>query len=274
MSGPILVLGATGKTGTRIVHRLQQRGLPVRLGSRNADPAFDWHDPSGWPAILSGVSAAYINYSPDIAVPGAVERIAAFAAQGQEAGVARLVLLSGRGEAEARAAEEVVRSAGPAATILRCAWFAQNFSEGALLPAVLAGVIAMPGGAVREPVVDADDIADVAVAALTEPGHAGRLYELTGPELLTFSEMAAILSGAAGRPVRHTAISFDAFRDGLVPQTGPEIADILTQIARVTLDGRNAYLTDGVRQALGRPPRSFADAMAAAAVSGAWRQAA
>lgn len=274
MTAPILVLGATGKTGSRIVRRLTQRGAAVRLGSRTADPAFDWADPTTWPAALDGVRAAYISYFPDVAVPGAVARIADFAEAARVAGVDRLVLLSGRGEAAARAAEDAVRVAGPAFTIVRCAWFAQNFTEGALLPAVLSGEIAMPGGSVREPVLDVDDIADVAVAALTEAGHAGKTYELTGPDLLTFREMTAILATAIGRPLAYRPIGFDDFHAGLAQALGGEMADIVTEIARVTLDGRNAYLTDGVRQALGREPRSFAACMAAAAAAGAWSQAA
>src|SRR5690606_23415172 len=97
------------------------------------------------------------------------------------AGVTRLVLLSGRGEPLAEAAERVVRESGVAWTIVRCGWFMQNFSEGYLLEPVRDGVIALPAGDVAEPFVDAGDIADVAVAALTEDRHAGRLYELTGP---------------------------------------------------------------------------------------------
>lgn len=271
---PILVIGANGKTGSRIAARLDRRGHAVRRGSRTAPIPFDWADPATWDAALDGVRAAYVSYFPDLAVPGAVEAVDALCRTARGAGVERIVLLSGRGEHHARRAEQVVLGCGIDATIVRAAWFAQNFTEGALRDTVLTGTFAMPGGDVREPIVDADDIADVAVAALTEPGHAGQVYEVTGPRLLTFAEMAAILSAATGRPIRHVPIGFDAFHAGLVETVGPDMADIVTAIARETLDGRNAHLADGVRRALGRPPRDFVDFAQAAAAAGAWSVAA
>lgn len=271
---PILVLGATGKTGSRIANRLEQKGLSVRRGSRSAAIPFDWEDRDTWAAALDGVSSVYISYYPDIAVPGAVETVAAFVEQARVAGVAKLVLLTGRGEYHAQQAEEVVRNSGLRFTIVRAAWFAQNFSEGALHETVMAGLLPMPGGEVREPIVDVDDIADVAVAALSEPGHDGELYEVTGPRLMTFAEMAAELSVASGRQVAHLPISFEDFHAALLPVQGEMIADVLTTIARETLDGRNAHLADGVARALGRAPRDFTAFASDAAQAGAWAEAA
>src|SRR5215216_793245 len=111
----ILVLGATGKTGRRIVERLQARGLPVRVGSRSAQPPFDWEDAATWSPALEGIDAVYVSYYPDLA------------AAASSAGVSHLVLLSGRGEEEAQASEKVVQDAGLDWTILRASWFAQNF---------------------------------------------------------------------------------------------------------------------------------------------------
>ncbi|OWU71597.1 NAD(P)H-binding protein [Phaeobacter sp. 22II1-1F12B] len=271
---PILVLGATGKTGSRIANRLEQKGLSVRRGSRSAAIPFDWEDRDTWAAALDGVSSVYISYYPDIAVPGAVETVAAFVEQARVAGVAKLVLLTGRGEYHAQQAEEVVRNSGLRFTIVRAAWFAQNFSEGALHETVMAGLLPMPGGEVREPIVDVDDIADVAVAALSEPGHDGELYEVTGPRLMTFAEMAAELSVASGRQVAHLPISFEDFHAALLPVQGEMIADVLTTIARETLDGRNAHLADGVARALDRAPRDFTAFASDAAQAGAWAEAA
>ncbi len=271
---PILVIGATGRTGSRIAARLVQKGHDVRRGSRNALIPFDWEDETTWPAAVDGVSAAYISYFPDLAFPGAVEKVAALCAVAKDAGVGRLVLLSGRGEHHARRGEEVVRNAGIDFTLVRAAWFAQNFSEGYLRDPVLAGVIAMPGGDVREPIVDVDDIADVAVAALTEEGHNGELYEVTGPRLMTFAEMATELATATGRPIRYEPITFEAFRAGLVQVGGAFIADVFTAIARETLDGRNAHVADGVERALGRAPRDFAAFARAAVAAGGWSDAA
>ena len=271
---PILVIGATGKTGSRIAARLEAKGHSVRRGSRNAPVPFDWENPQTWPAALEGISAAYVSYFPDIAFPGAVEQVEAFSALAREKGVKRLVLLTGRGEHHAQQAEEIVRQSGMSFTIVRAAWFAQNFSEGALFGPVMAGVLPMPGGEVLEPIIDVDDIADVAVAALTEDGHTGELYEVTGPRLMSFGEMAGALSVAMGRTVQHMPISFEDFHAEIRRESGDMIADVITDIARETLDGRNAYVADGVQRALGRPPRDFADFAEAAAQAGRWQAAA
>ncbi len=271
---PILVIGATGKTGSRIARLLSEAGHDVRRGSRRSATPFDWEDPATWPEALDGAGAAYVSYFPDLAFPGAVEKVAALCEVAWSAGVGRLVLLSGRGERHARLGEAAVRRSGLDFTLVRAAWFAQNFSEGYLRDQVLGGVIAMPGGDVREPIVDVDDIAEVAAAALTEPGHEGRLYEVTGPRLLSFAEMAGELAAATGRPIRHVPISFEEFHDGLVQVGGPFVADVFTVIARETLDGRNAALAGGVAAALGRPPRDFARFARAAAAAGAWSDAA
>jgi uncharacterized protein YbjT (DUF2867 family) len=178
---PILVLGATGKTGRRVVERLEERGLAVRAGSRSGDPRFDWDDASTWAPALDGVRAVYLAYYPDIAAPGAVEATRSFAERAVESGVRRLVLLSGRGEPEAERAEEAVRDTGADLTVLRSTWFMQNFSEDYMLDHVLSGELRLPAGDVPTPFVDIDDLADVAVAALTDDSHIGQVYELTGP---------------------------------------------------------------------------------------------
>lgn len=271
---PILVTGATGKTGARVAARLTALGRVVRPGSRRAAIPFDWSAPDSWGPALEGVEAAYLAYHPDLALPGAVDTVAGVAEAARAAGVNRVVLLSGRGEANAQRAEAAVQASGVDYTLVRAAWFAQNFSEGALRGPVLEGVLPMPGGDVREPIIDVADIADVAVAALTDPRHAGALYEVTGPRLMGFAEMAGVLSEAMGRKVTHQSISFDAFRAGVAETSGAMIADIITAIARETLDGRNAVVMDGVAQALGRPPRDFRDFAHDAARAGAWRVAA
>ncbi|WP_125777800.1 NmrA family transcriptional regulator [Antribacter gilvus] len=274
-NAPLLVLGGTGTTGRRLTDRLVQAGHDVRVGSRRADPPFEWNDPGTWPAVVAGVRAAYIVYTPDLAFPGAVETVRAFAKVATGAGVGRLVLLSGRGEPEAQRAEaalaEVADAAGATWTVVRCAWFAQNFSETFLLQPVLDGVLALPAGEGAEPFVDADDIADVAFAALTEDGHGGQVYELTGPAALTFREAAGVLSAAIGRPVEYVPASTDEFVAGAVAAGLPEddphgLAGIFT----LTLDGRNVAPQDGVRRALGREPRPFEEYAATAAAAGAW----
>ena len=266
-----LVLGGNGKTGRRIVERLTTLGVPVRVGSRSGNPPFDWNDPDTWADVVDGVSAAYIAYTPDLIVPGAVEAIRAFSEVAVKNGVARLVLLSGRGEEEAMAAEHVVQQSGAEWTIVRCSWFNQNFSEDYLLEPVLEGAIALPGGLIAEPFVDAEDIADVATAALTDSRHSGQVYELTGPRLLTFADVAREISRATGREIQYISVSTEEYVEGAKAAGVPaEIVDILANLFTRVLDGRNASLTDGVQQALGRPSRDFADFAADAARSGVW----
>ena len=271
---PILVIGATGKTGRRVASRLKARGLPVSCGSRSSATPFDWEAPETWAPALRGARAAYVTYFPDLAFPGAVEKLESLCETARDVAVEHLVLLSGRGEHHARLGEEVVRNSGIDFTIVRAAWFAQNFSVGYLRDPVLAGVLPMPGGNVAEPIIDIDDIADVVVAALTEEGHRGELYEVTGPRLMTFAEMAAELSRATGHQIRHVPISFEAFHETIAEAGGTFVADVFTAIARETLDGRNAHTSDGVMRALGRSPRDFADFARAAARLGAWTRAA
>ena len=271
---PILVIGATGKTGSRVAMQLETKGFAVRRGTRNATIPFDWEDPSTWAPVLTGVSKAYVTFFPDLAFPGAVEKVAAFCDVAKTTGLDHIVLLSGRGEHHAKMGEEAVRASGLDFTLVRSAWFAQNFSEGYLRDPILGGVLPMPGGMIQEPIIDIDDIADVVVAALTEDGHKGELYEVTGPRLMSFADMADVLAQATGRPIQHIPITFEDFHANVAASGGDFVADVFTAIARETLDGRNANVADGVQRALGREPRDFAQYAKAAAQSGKWSVAA
>jgi uncharacterized protein YbjT (DUF2867 family) len=270
-SRPTLVTGGTGKIGRRVVQRLEARGVPVRVGSRFATPRFNWEDPETWPGVLYDAESVFVSYYPDLAIPGAMAAVRSFADLAVLSGVRRLVLVSGRGEKEAQRAERVIRSTGAEWTIVRCAWFSQNFSENYLLEPLLAGEVALPAGGVPEPFVDADDIADVAVAALTEKRHAGELYELTGPRLLTFAEAVAEIAEAAGREIRYVPVSVDEYAAEVDRAGVPAVyVSLLTYIFSEVLDGRNAHLTDGVQRALGREPRDFRDYARDAAATGVW----
>jgi len=230
-----------------------------------------WEDPATWAPALRGTRAAYISFFPDLAVPGAPATIAELARTALAAGTRRLVLLSGRGEEEAERAEQELIASGADWTIVRCSWFSQNFSEDHFHDHVMAGELALPVGDVPEPFVDADDIADVAVAALTDDRHVGELYELTGPRLLTFADAAAEIGKAAGRDVRVASVTHDEFASGLARHGVPaDVISLLRYLFTVVLDGRNASLADGVQRALGRPPRDFRDYARAAAAAGAW----
>ena len=270
--GLTLVLGGTGKTGRRILTRLEAKGIATRIGSRSAVPAFDWNNEANWDDCLDGVDAVYINFAPDLAIPGATDSIQAFVDRAKHHDVKRLVLLSGRGEAEAQACESIVQDSGIDWTIVRASWFNQNFSEGAFVEMVQAGQITLPAEDTPEPFVDVDDIADVAVAALTEQGHSGEVYEVTGPRLLTFADAAAEISRASRRNIAYVQIPHDAFVAGAVESGAPkDVVWLLDYLFSTVLDGRNASLTDGVQRALGRGPRDFSDYAREIAATDVWK---
>ncbi|MEU8408501.1 NmrA family NAD(P)-binding protein [Micromonospora sp. NPDC048842] len=266
----ILVLGATGTTGRRVADRLRALGVRVRAASRNGPVRFDWSVESTWAPALAGASGAYLMAPDGQPVEPALVRLAV------EQGVRHVVLLSSRaietmGDERLLAAERTVREAGADWTILRADWFDQNFDEGVFREAVLAGEITVPVGGARQAFVDADDIAAVAVAALTQPGHAGQVHEVTGPRAITFAEAAETISRAAGRPVRHLGTA-DDYRAALGP-LGVPAEEIEQQIAAFAAlrDLGHAEPTDTVRRLTGRDPRDFSAYAAAAASRGAWR---
>lgn len=269
---PILIIGGAGKTGSRVNTLLQARRIATRLVSRSTAIPFDWSRPETWLAALDGVSKAYVTYQPDLAVEGATEAITELSRLAHEKGLERVVLLSGRGEPGAQRAEAALQASGVPWTNVRASWFNQNFSEGYLIDGVLAGEVALPAGAVPEPFIDADDIADVVVAALTEERHANRLYEVTGPRALTFAEAVSEIVAAVGRPIRYMEISPEEFATGLRQAGVPDdIVGLLDELFTVVLDGRNSQVMRGVEEALGRPARDFTDYVRAAANTGVWR---
>ncbi|OJT46224.1 NAD(P)H-binding protein [Serratia plymuthica] len=271
-TAPILVLGATGKTGSRVAARLQQQGVAVRPGHRGAAIPFDWEDSGSWQPALQDVKKVYLSFQPDLAVPGAIDTIERFCRQAVMGGVQKIVLLSGRGEDEARQAEEVVERSGADWTILRASWFMQNFSESFILDELLNGTVYLPPGEIPEPFIDADDIADAAVAALTQPGHSNRVYELTGPRLMTFEQAISEIAAASGREILYRQVPIADYvaylREAQLPE---EMVSLLEYLFSTVLDGRNASLTDGVQRSLGRPARDFSTYAADTATRGIWQ---
>lgn len=266
-----VVLGGNGKTGRRVADRLAAAGRPVRPVSRSTPIRFDWTDASTWPAALAGAASAYVTYQPDLAAPGSTDAIAALGKAAEQAGIERLVLLSGRGEPAAHECERILLDGPIATTVVACSFFAQNLSEHFLHGPVVDGVIALPAGDVAEPIVDADDVADVVVAALTEDGHTGRIYELTGPELLTFHDVAATLTKALDRDVVYLPVTTDDYvSEAVAAGLEADEAAMLAELFAHIFDGHNASLAGGVQEALGRPARSFAAFAADAAAAGAW----
>ncbi|GGV45508.1 NmrA family transcriptional regulator [Streptomyces longisporoflavus] len=269
----VLVTGASGKTGRRVAEAAEAAGHTVRAASRSGAVKFDWYDPSTWEDALRGADAAYLAYQPDVGAPGAGEAVGALARQAVALGVRRLVLLSARGEDQAEPAERALRESGAQWTVVRASWFAQNFSEGPLLEGMLAGELVFPAGEVLEPFIDSRDIADVVVEVL-RPGsaHAGRIVEVSGPRLLSFREAVAEISAAAGREIRYVPVSAREYGAALAEfGVPPEETEFLIELFETNLDGRNAYLSDGVREVLGRAPRDFGDFAREHAEAGVWK---
>ena len=274
----ILLTGGTGKVGRRVAARLRDLGVPTRVAGRSSAPPFDWTDDSTWPAALDGVRSAFV-----VPYDGA-QLTRPFVAAAVERGVERIVLLSGRGvdvsgylPADVMAGnahidgEAAVRSTAVDWTILRPGWFAQNFSEGFFRDAVLSGDVRLPAGDGAASFVDADDIAAVATAALTEDGHVGQTYELSGPRALTMTEAVAEIAAASGREVRYAHVEPAEFVRELVDQGWSKAdADGYAVSVSPVRRGIDAYLSDGVERALGRPARDFRDVVRDAVEAGAW----
>ncbi|WP_240233689.1 SDR family oxidoreductase [Devosia lacusdianchii] len=270
MTSPILVIGATGKVGSRIVSRLEALGQPVRGASRKSSPSFDWEDQSTWAATLAGAETAFVAFVPDLAAKGAPEAIRKFTEIAKETGLKRLVLLSGRGEHNAQASEAIVQASGLDYTIVRASWFNQNFSEGVLLGSLLEGYVALPAHDRKEPFIDVDDIADVATAALIDERHNGQLYEVTGPRLLSFADAVAEINAASGLSAQYSHISLEEFHAALLPEVGAPTADFLHDLCAEVFDGRNESIGNGVQRALGREQRDFGDFVKRIAATGVW----
>jgi uncharacterized protein YbjT (DUF2867 family) len=270
-TAPFLVIGGSGKTGRRVVDRLKALGHDVQSASRSSSPSFDWHDDWNWNEVLTNVKALYVTYHPDLSVSGASDHIRALLAVAEKCAVERIVLLSGRGEEEAQLCERIALNSSIAATIVRCGWFNQNFSESFFRDLLMSGSLAVPNPHVGEGYVDADDIADVATAALTEEGHAGQIYQLTGPELLTFQDIATIFHEVTGRELKVLEVSRESFVEELEEAGLPKgMVQLIDYLFNEVLDGRNASLGDGVQRALGRPPRDFRSFLQKAHLSGAF----
>lgn len=266
-----LVIGANGKTGRRVAERLWEKGVSVRSVSRSTEVPFDWANQSTWAAALDGIDSAYVSYQPDLALPGAVDAIRAFLLAAKKADVKHVVLLSGRGEEEAEIAEKVLQDSGLDWTVLRASWFMQNFSENYMRDELLSGSLTLPVGPTKEPFIDVDDIADVAVAALTETGHRNKLYELTGSELFSFSDAVSEIARATDKDLSFNPVSYADYEAALREQALPEDVITLLRYLFVELfDGRNASVAHGVEEALGRKPRRFADFARKAAIEGTW----
>lgn len=253
-----LIIGSTGKTGSRVMAGLQALGLKAKGASRNGEVHFDWDDPTSWSAALNGIDAIYLTYYPDLAIPKAPEDISRFCALAKMKGVKHITLLSGRSEPAAQVCENIIIQSGISWTVVRASWFNQNFSEGLFRQFIMDGNIALPVTDITEPFIDIDDIADVAIASLIDDSHSGQLYEVTGPELISFADIAARFSKHLNRKVGFESISIAEFQSRLARADVPQdVIETVTYLFSEVLDGRSESTTDGVDRALGRPATSF-----------------
>jgi uncharacterized protein YbjT (DUF2867 family) len=265
----VVVLGATGRTGRRVASQLHAAGVPVRAASRAGDVRFDWSDPATWEPTVDGAERMYLM------APDGQEIDPSFVSRAVERGVRHFVLLSSSaieamGDERLITAERTVKESGAEWTIVRPSWFDQNFDEGFFHPAVMAGQVVLPVGDLRQAFVDADDIAAVAAAALTEEGHAGRSYEVTGPRALSFAEAVDTIGRVAGRNV-HFVGTAEAYMDVMSTFGSPreQTEQEIEAFAGLRRDG-DQKPNDVVRHVTGRDPKDFETYAVEAAARGAW----
>lgn len=272
MKNNIFVIGGTGKTGRKVVQQLQALGQSVRIGSRQGEPAFDWQQPDTWPAALYGIDKMYVTFQPDLAVPGALDAIEALTKVAKQSGVQKIVLLSGKGEKEAELSEQVVIHSGIDYTIIRASWFMQNFSESFFLDPIVAGHVALPKVEAKVPYVDTGDIAEVVAAALLNEKHNGQVYELSGPQLLTFPEVVETIAQATGRDISFTPITLTAYTKMLGEAGVP--ADYIWLInylfTEVLGTPGNNVISNDIEKVLGRKAKDFAKYVSETASTGVW----
>ncbi|MBC7887985.1 MAG: NAD(P)H-binding protein [Ferruginibacter sp.] len=272
MSNRILVLGGTGKTGKRVAERLQNLQIPIRLGSRNENPPFNWDEPGNWQNVLKGIESVYITFQPDLAVPNSFKQIKLFADTAKANGVNKLVLLSGRGEKESRACEQIIIQSGMDWTIIRASWFMQNFSESFLLDSILTNEVVLPVTNALEPFVDTDDIAEVAVSVLADNKHSHKIYELTGPELLSFESATSLIAKELNREIPYAEISIDEYVTALKSYQLPDdFVGLIQYLFSEVLDGRNESVSTDIEKILGTKPTSFKEYVTKTAKTGIWK---
>jgi len=269
-----LVIGATGKTGSRVVKQLQKRGIEPRIGSRSATPSFNWHNKDTWVKSLKGIEKMYVTYYPDLAVPGAKEAIESLVYLGIEMGVKKMVLLSGKGETEAEACEKIVMDSGINYTIVRASWFNQNWSESFFLDPILSGEVALPMSDVLIPFVDANDIAEVAATVLLDDTYNGEIIELTGPELITFKDIVNIISRVSNRKINFYDITLEKYIVGMKQRQIPDAVVWLIEylFSHVLTNPKNQMVVNDIERVLGKKAKTFLEYAQETSETGIWSQ--
>ncbi|MEU9169470.1 NAD(P)H-binding protein [Streptomyces sp. NPDC048420] len=268
MTGTPLVTGATGTTGSRVTAQLTAAGHRVRAASRGGTPVpgaepvrFDWYDPATHADALTGVDRVYLV--PPVGDPDPAAVMLPFLRRARAAGVGRAVLLSSSAVPEGGPAVGVVHQALPdlfdAWAVLRPSWFMQNFTGTHLHALGIrdTGTIRTAAGKGRIGFVDAEDIAAVAVHALTDVRAPDSDLVLTGPQALSHDDIATIVTEVTGRPVVHRHLTHEQLCDRLAPLMGREFAELLAGMDRAIAEGAEDRTTDVVRRVTGRPPHDF-----------------
>ncbi len=270
----ILVIGGNGKTGRRVAENLSQLGHNVSVVGRKTNPAFDWENTDTYDAALKDMDRAYVVYYPDLAVPGSRDAISTLTEKALQAGLEKVVLLSGKGETEAEACEDIVANSGLNYTLVRASWFNQNFSEGAFLEFVLNGTVALPMPDARIPFVDVNDIADVVAKVMVDDAYNGQTITVTGPQKRTFKEVVEIMAEATNKHIQFVPISIDEFKDGMqkagLPDSYVWLFGYLFQ--EVLGNSENQEVSDDVAKVLGRPAIDFEAFAKQTAATGIWNQ--
>ena len=272
MKSNILVIGGTGKTGRRVVEGLTQLNHNVRIGTRRNDPAFDWDDPSTYSKALKGMDRAYIVYYPDLAVPGAKEAITSLTEAALKEGLEKVVLLSGKGETEAEACEQIVANSGLNYTLVRASWFNQNFSESFLLDPIIAGHVALPMPEAEIPFVDADDIAEVITKVLIDDSYNGQTITVTGPRKMTFKEVVETIAKGTNREIQFQPISIDEYSTVMKTAGLPDAYVWLFSylFKEVLGNEENQAVSHDIEKVLGRKATDFSEFVEKTATTGVW----
>ena len=264
----ILVTGASGTVGSEVVKALGGRSAGVRAGYRTRPqnvPAgvesvkLDYERPETIRPALQGVDTLFL-------LSNTVDPERKVVDEAKRAGVKRIVKLSVIGAAEEgftfarwhRAVEKHIEASGLGWTFLRPNGFMQNVVTYMGETIRSQSAIYSPAGNAAASHIDARDVGAVGARVLTDKGHEGKAYELTGPAALTYGQIAEILSRVLGRTIGYVPISPEQYRQAAVAAGTPEgYADALVDLNRYYLEGKASVVTPSVRQLTGRDPIPF-----------------